>query len=129
MYNDNNNGYWSSLMGRNNPGYSPAPHYQIIRVNGEESVKNFRMAPNSEALLLDNTASIIWYAATDGVGFLTYKPFDVTAHQEMAPVDVNNLAARVDKLEEILANVAQPNKSNKSQSRNRNNESSGNSAD
>jgi len=39
-----------------------APHYDIIQVNGEAGARNFRMAPNSTALLLDKTASIIWLA-------------------------------------------------------------------
>jgi len=86
-----------------------APRYEIIRVNGEASAKNFRMAPNSTALLLDNTMPIVWYAQTDGTGYLTVAPFDITPHQTPKPVDMNDLSARVTKLEEIIANVQQSN--------------------
>ena len=86
-----------------------APRYEIIRVNGEAGARNFRMGPNSTALLLDNTASIVWYAQTDGTGYLTVAPFDITPHQVPKPVDMNDLSARVTKLEEIIANVQQSN--------------------
>ena len=78
----------------------PAPRYEVIRVNGEEGAKNFRMAPNSSVLLLDETQPIVWYAQTDGGGFLTVTPFDVAPHQQTPPIDINNLAERISKLEE-----------------------------
>lgn len=86
-----------------------APRYEVIKVNGEAGAKNFRMGPNSNALLLDNTAAIVWYAQTDGTGYLTVTPFDITPHQTPKPVDMNDLSARVTKLEEIIANVQQSN--------------------
>lgn len=85
------------------------PHYEIIRVNGEASARNFRMAPNSDALLLDETAAIIWYAQTDGTGYLTVTPFDIKPHQVQPPVDLNSLVERVTKLEDALNNVQQSN--------------------
>lgn len=85
------------------------PRYEVIKVNGEAGAKNFRMGPNSSALLLDNTAAIVWYAQTDGTGYLTVTPFDITPHQIPKPIDMNDLSARVTKLEEIIANVQQSN--------------------
>ncbi len=40
------------------------------------------MGPNSSALLLDKTAPIVWYAQTDGTGYLTVTPFDIVPHQD-----------------------------------------------
>lgn len=79
-----------------------APHYDIIQVNGEAGARNFRMAPNSTALLLDKTASIIWLAQTDGTGYLTVTPYDIAPHVNVPPIDVNDLASRVTKIEELL---------------------------
>lgn len=90
----------------------PAPHYEIIKVNGEASAKSFRMGPNSTALLLDETAPIVWYAQTDGTGYLTVTPFDVSPHKAQPPVDVNDLYNRVAKIEEYLTNVQQSNSTN-----------------
>ena len=59
---------------------APAPHYDIITVNGEAGAKNFKMAPNSKAALIDETAPIIWLAQTDGTGYLTVTPYDIVPH-------------------------------------------------
>ena len=91
-----------------------APHYEIIQVNGRAGAENFRMGPNSNYLLLDNSAAIIWLVKTDGSGLLTAIPYDYTPHQEPQPVDVSALAQRVQQLEEELNNVRQSNtRSNK----------------
>lgn len=86
----------------NNNMFSMAPHYEIIRVNGEAGAKNFRMGPNSNALLLDNTAPRVWLAQTDGTGYLTVEPFKIMPEQQAEQIDLNNLVARVAQLEEII---------------------------
>ena len=94
---------------------SLAPRYEVIKVNGEAGARNFRMGTNSNALLLDETAPIIWYVQTDGTGYLTVTPFDITPHQVQAPINLNDLSERVSKLEEAIANVQQSNFSNAKQ--------------
>ena len=86
-----------------------APHYEIIKVHGEAGAKNVIMGPNSEALLLDETAPIIWFAQTDGTGYLQVTPFDISPHKQAGAIDLNDLSARVSKLEEQLNNVQQSN--------------------
>ena len=109
--------YWNNNMFPNarTTAYQPLPRYEIIQVNGKAGAESFRMAPNSSALLLDTTGSIIWFARTDGAGYLTVTPYDFSPHVEQPPVDLNALVARVAKLEEYY--VQQPNttttKSNK----------------
>lgn len=110
--------------------YMPAPRYELIKVNGEGGARNFRMAPNSQALLLDETAAIVWHAQTDGTGYLTVTPYDIMPHQQIPPVDINNLAARVAQLEEIINNGKSnsfTSKQSKKQRQRANNESSGDS--
>ena len=90
-------------MGFNNQYMAQmAPHYELIKVNGEAGAKNFKMAPNSATLLLDETAPIVWLVQTDGSGLLTPTPFDIVVHQQPPQIDINNLAARVAQLEERL---------------------------
>lgn len=89
----------------NNVPYNPnpfyyAPKYQLIKVKGAAGANNFRMAPNSETLLVDETAPIVWFARTDSGGYLTVEPFDVSPHHEQPPVNVNALEERVKKLED-----------------------------
>ena len=85
------------------------PRMQVIKVNGEAGARNLRMAPNSSALVLDETAPIVWYAQTDGTGYLTVTPFDITPHQAQPQVNLNDLVNRVSKLQEAIANVQQSN--------------------
>lgn len=58
-----------------------AQRYEIIRVNGQNGAQAFQMAPNSQALLLDETAPKIWLAMTDGAGYKTVTAYDITLSQ------------------------------------------------
>lgn len=90
-------------MGFNNQYMAQmAPRYELIKVNGEAGAKNFKMAPNSATLLLDETAPIVWLVQTDGSGLLTPTPFDIVVHQQPPQIDISDLAARVAQLEERL---------------------------
>lgn len=102
MENFNNYNMNPFNMGQQPNRWNNMPHYEVIQVNGEAGAKNFRMGPNSSALLLDKTASIIWLAQTDGTGYLTVTPYDFFPHQEAQPVDLNDLANRVSQLEEVI---------------------------
>lgn len=81
--------------------YQMAPKYEIIQVKGEAGANNFRMAPNSRAILADETAPMIWFAHTDSGGYLTVEPYDIYPHKAQEPVNLNDLAERVKKLEDL----------------------------
>lgn len=108
MNNNNNGGLWSQS------NYNLLPHYEVIQVSGEKGADAFQMGPNSSVLLADNTASIIWLVKTDGAGYKTKIPYDVTPHQATPAPNLNNLEERVARLEELYA--AKP-QSNSKQSR------------
>ena len=78
------------------------PKYNIIRVAGENGARSMQMQPNSEVLALDNTAPIVWLLQTDGAGYLSATPFDISVHQNAPAIDVNSLEQRVAKLEDML---------------------------
>lgn len=78
------------------------PKTSIIHVNGIQGANAFQMAPNSDVLLLDDTAPIIWLAQTDGAGYKTVTPYDITPHQEQQAIDLSSLEARIKKLEALL---------------------------
>lgn len=97
----------AGLLERNNNSfglnpYSPLPRYKVIKVKGEAGAKNFKMGPDSSALLLDESGLMVWLVQTDGTGLISATPFDITLHQETPPIDVNNLAERVAQLEELI---------------------------
>ncbi len=88
---------------------APAPRYEIIRVNGENGVNAFQMAPNSNVLLLDETAPIIWFVQTDGAGYKSKTPYDISIHTpepspEMKTIDERfmSIDKRLKSLEEAL---------------------------
>ena len=39
---------------------------EVVRVNGEGGANAYQLMPNSSALLLDETAPIVWLVTTDG---------------------------------------------------------------
>ena len=58
----------------------PAPQMHVIRVSGENGVDAFQMGPNSDVLLLDETAPIVWFVQTDGAGYKVKTAYDVSLH-------------------------------------------------
>lgn len=86
-------------------GYPPpmrVSQQEIIRVNGRNGAMSIQMAPSSSVLVLDETAPLVWLCQTDGAGYLTVTPFDIAPHQEAPQVSVNDLSARLARLEEII---------------------------
>ena len=83
------------------PVQQPQP-CSITKVSGENGAKAFGMAPNSSALLLDETAPLVWLKTTDGAGYPTLTPYTITPYQAAPPVDVNSLVQRIEALEAKL---------------------------
>ena len=75
---------------------------EIIRVNGRNGGEMYQMAPNSEALLLDTSAAIIWLAQTDGAGYKTLTPYTITPYQPEPEIDVKSLNDRLTRLEKMI---------------------------
>jgi len=76
---------------------------EVIKVNGRGGANAFQMSPDSSVLLLDTTAPIVWLVQTDGAGYKTLTPYDITPHEEETQSDVfKSLEDRIKKLEEIV---------------------------
>lgn len=78
------------------------PPQQVTRVSGQNGAQAYALPPNSSALLLDETAPIVWLKTTDGAGYPTLTPYDIIPHQTPAPVDASSLEARIKKLEDMI---------------------------
>ena len=78
------------------------PRQEIIRVNGENGAKAYQMAPNSSALLLDESAPLVWLIQTDGAGYKTTTPYTIAPYQAQPAPDYNSLNDRITRLEEML---------------------------
>lgn len=86
---------------------------QIVRVNGENGARTFQMAPNSSALLLDENAPLVWFVQTDGAGYKTVKPYNISEYVPEPEPDLKALMERLSRLEERI--YAEPNTSKNEQ--------------
>lgn len=87
--------------------YSTYPQFgqrqEIIHVNGEMGAKSFRMlGANSSALLLDDTAPIVWLAQTDGAGYMTVTPYKIEEIKPEPPKELKDFDDRLKRIEEML---------------------------
>lgn len=101
----NNNGFNNPFtMGTYNAN-NGLQRYHIDRVNGADDVNKFQMLPNSETILLDTTAPLVWLVQTDNFGNKNVAPFTITPYTPPKPIDVNDLLAEIQSLKEEIANV------------------------
>lgn len=78
------------------------PQMQVVRVNGRGGAEAFSMGANSSALLLDESGRIVWAVTTDGAGYKTISPYDITPHQDAPAPDYSGLEGRIARLEGIV---------------------------
>ena len=78
------------------------PHYDIVKVNGRNGAEAFQMGPNSQVLLLDESAPILWLASTDGAGYKTVSAFDISPHQNQQQTLLASMEQRLARLEECI---------------------------
>ncbi len=90
------------------PYYGMPQRQQIVQVSGENGARAYQMAPESSALLLDETAPLVWLVQTDGAGYkATVKAFSITPYN---PPKAEDLEERIKRLEMLLneSNPAEP---------------------
>ena len=75
---------------------------QVIRVNGENGARAYTIGANSSALLLDESGLLVWLVTSDGAGYKTVTPYDITPHQAQPAPDFGSLESRIKRLEEIV---------------------------
>ena len=80
----------------------PLAPQQVVKVNGENGARAYQMGANSSALLLDESGTIVWLKTTDGAGFPTVSPYDITPHVQAQPTEWTSLESRIARLEEIV---------------------------
>lgn len=87
---------------RNAPVGAFAQRHEIIHVNGRAGAETLQMAANSNVIVMDDTAPLVWLCQTDGAGYKTITPYTIAPYHEKPPVDVQALDERISKLEAIL---------------------------
>lgn len=82
--------------------YSTLPRQEVVRVNGEGGANAYQLSPNSSALLLDESAPLVWLVTTDGAGFKTVAPYKIEPYRPQRTNSAIDLEARVKRLEELI---------------------------
>lgn len=74
---------------------------RITEVNGENGARAYQIGANSSVILLDTSEPIIWIVQTDGAGYKTVTPYDITPHIPKEQVALDSIEQRLKKLEEM----------------------------
>jgi hypothetical protein len=85
------------------PGYQQpqAQHEEVTKVNGENGARSYQIGPNSSALLLDESGLLVWLITTDGAGYKTVSPYDISPHKTAPSPDFTSLEERIARLEAL----------------------------
>lgn len=78
------------------------PPQQILQANGKASINALRMAPNSSALIADQTQPIVWKCTSDSLGNVSAEAFDITPHKDEATVEKEALTSLITEMNERL---------------------------
>lgn len=97
LYNPNLNPYVYSQS-----PYHQQPKQDVVKVHGEGGARAFPIGANSSALLLDESGEIVWLVVTDGAGYKTVMPYDITPHKVAPAPDFGTLEQRIEKLEAVI---------------------------
>lgn len=65
-------------------------------VSGVEGAKSYQLPKNSEAILLDDSSSVIYDVIVDSEGKRTVTSYDIVPHQEEPPIDYSSFATKDD---------------------------------
>lgn len=75
---------------------------QVVKVSGENGARAYQMGANSSALLLDENGLMVWLVTSDGAGYKTIAPYDITPHKTVPVPDYSDLESRIKKLEDMM---------------------------
>lgn len=102
MYGFNNYGYMPPYTPPAGAGAQMPLRCQVTHVNGKNGADALKLAENSSILLLDENEPIVWLKTTDGAGYATVTPYAITPYQAAPEVNVNDLEARIKRLEDAI---------------------------
>ena len=97
-----NNPYLNPYGFNQQPVLPQMPQTQVVKVNGEPGARSYQIGANSSALLLDESGTMVWLVTSDGAGYKTVAPYDISPHQTAPAPDISNMEDRIKKLEEFM---------------------------
>ena len=84
---------------------SPKQETHSIKVKGRAGAEKVELPPNSDDILIDMDDPIIWFVQSDGAGYVTATPYNISLHKEVTQEDtLKSIEDRLTKIEEELRN-------------------------
>lgn len=74
----------------------------VMKVNGINGANAISLAPNSDALALDEREAIAYFVQTDGAGYKTVTAYDISIHKSDDTLKQESLETRLKRLEEYV---------------------------
>ena len=96
------NNPYQQFMGQGQAQAQTGPQMQVVRVNGRNGAQAYQIGPNSSALLLDESGTMVWLVTTDGASYKTVSPYDIAPHQDAPAPDFSGLESRIKRLEDFV---------------------------
>lgn len=75
---------------------------EVVKVNGRNGAEAMALAPNSSALLLDINDPIVWFVSTDGAGYKTCMPYQITPYKAASESSIEDLIAKINARLDII---------------------------
>ena len=95
------NNPYAAYPQQNTGQYQMQPQ-QIVKVSGEPGARAYQMPANSSALLLDETAPVVWLKTTDGAGYPQLTPYKIEPFKQEPEPDLKGIEARIKRLEDMI---------------------------
>lgn len=81
------------------------PRTSVRQAAGEKGVRSMPMGPNSQEIFMDSEAPLVWFAATDeNANKVIVNGFKIEPYVPEPEPDLKAIMARMEKLEEMIAN-------------------------
>ena len=91
------------------PMYQSMPQRsEVIRVNGKGGAEAYQLAPNSSVILLDESAPVVWLKTTDGAGYPTLTPYDISPHKDQEMINLQNMQSLEERIARLEAVINEP---------------------
>ena len=81
------------------------PRTTVRQAAGEKGVRAMPMGPNSQEIFMDSEGPLVWFVATDeNANKVTVSGFTIAPYVPEPEPDLKAIMARMEKLEEMIAN-------------------------
>ena len=82
---------------------------EVVRVNGKAGAEAYQLGPNSQILLLDESAPVVWLKVTDGAGYPTVTGYNITPAKTEAEIEQSKYDALEKRITDLEVAISESN--------------------